>query len=447
MDFISHLASATQLPPPAQAEALARLLSVNPQVNSFMVKLNSQNSLSDKQLDEVVDGAALYAGDWPAFNEVAILFIRLSQRLNAYLLLESFDLFSSFLNDLSIAFNNNQRGYLLVPLVKDTVDFVLPLATKLDYHLYYKENCTKPRLTYIAALVLKMFNNIRSQLGAGDHIEAMKKSIILFMGVRLCSIYFKINNPLLCRNIFSNMSNAQLLFDKYPLNQQLHYRYYLARFYLIKNQFVDAYLHLTWCLEVCPTTKDNRNVTRILELLIPTGILLGKIPNLAAFAATFYSTTPHFLEIYARLTRAITSGNLGGFHAALNEPATSAYLRSVSMYVSLSSKGNVLVLRNLLKRVWVLGGKSNKLDFDTARRALGLSLGSSGVFAHAGDDTVENVFVSLIDQNLIRGKLFPRLRCVSLSKTNVFPPVAQINFLKHGYGGEHVLSSSDKWMQ
>lgn len=453
-EFVQQVKNVSTLPPNQQYSGLLRLLSVNPTVNPYIARLNNGQDTTVKQVEELVEQAELYDGEWLAMNEVVISFIRLSNQLNAWSLMESFDLFGQYLNDLSIAFNNNSRGYLLSYLIKDTVGIIIPMATKLDYLLYYKENCRKPRLTYIAALILKIFNNIRSQLGAGDQIEAMKKSIILYMGVQLCLIYFKIDNPLLCRNIFSNMNNAQLKFSSFPMNEQLQYRYYSGKFCFIKHQFIDAYHHFQWCLAHCPVL-DHPNVTRIIKYLLPIAIIIGKIPKFDTFLMLYQGRpVPFFIPVYQQLCAAITLGNLHQFNSCLNEPTTYQFLKLLNMLVPLNSKANLLILRNLVKRIWLCTDRQSRLDFDYVKVGLALLLQPNDQFVamnhllETGDDdaTIENIFVTLIDQNLIRGKLFLKLRGVSLSKTNVFPAIAPINFVKYGNGSEGNVSSSDKWM-
>lgn len=454
-EYLQQVKNVSGLPAPQQAQELLRLLTVNPTVNPYIVRFNNANDLDTKVVDSMVDQMELYGGEWLAMNEVVVTFITLSNQLNPGSLMESFDLFAQYLNDLSVAFNNNNRGHLLSSLMKDTVAIVIPMASKLDSLLYYKENCRQPRLTYVAALILKIFNNIRSQLGAGDQTEAMKKLILLYMGVKLCLIYFKIHNPLLCRNIFSNMNNAQLRLSWFSHNDQVQYRYYSGKYCFIRHQFIDAYHHFLWCLAQCPQ-GPHANVTRILKYLLPIGIIIGKIPRFNTFIELYRGQqVPFFITIYQRLCRAITLGSFHHFHQVLNEPATSQFLKLINMLVPLNSKAPVLILRNLVKRIWLCTGNQSRLDFDYVKIGLMLllqphaqgKLAMNQIIVSPEDDaTIENIFVTLIDQNLIRGKLFLKLRGVSLSKTNVFPPVAPINFVKYGNGTEGTVAPSDKWM-
>lgn len=458
-NFLLQVQNVTKLHPNQQPERLLHLLRLHPQANQTIVRLNSLGNLNEEQINMAVEQRNYYNDDWLAFNEVVISFVRLSNQINPWSVLESFDLYAAYLNDMSVAFTNKSKGYLLTPLLQDTIGFVIPLATQLDMQLLQKEAHRKLRLTYIASILLKVFNNIRSQLGAGDHIEAAKKSIILFIGTRLCLIYFRISNPLLCRNVFSNMNNANLIFHNYPKNQQLQYRYFLAKFYIVKYQFVDAYEHLSWCLRNIPENyvKDNENVTKILKELLPVGMILGKKPNVNKFREVFYTSPascPNFLTLYSEINDAISSGNFWQFRGILSKHHR--FLKHHNLAL-LFSKAFIIILRNLLRKVWVLQGKQPKLNYESIKRALVLSLKDLDLTSVTllesvqnpmplDDYVVENCLISLIDQNLLRGKVFPRLRVVSLAKTEVFPSISALNFLKFGNGLEGSLASADKWM-
>lgn len=462
-NYLMQVRQATTLRPKQQANKLLGLLLLNPHQNPAVVTFNILGNLDPVQISSAVDARNFYNDDWLTFNQVVVSFIHLANQINAWSGLESFDLYSTYINDLLIAFTNKNHGYLLSPLIESSMEFVIPLATQLDFQLAPKEMNRKPRLTYMASILLKIFNNIRSQLGAGDHAEAAKRAIILFIGTKLCLTYFKLANPLLCRNVFSNMNNASLHFDKFPKNQQIQYRYYLARFYLVKYQFVDAYQHFMWCLQHCPRNylQDNANVSRILRDLIPVAIILGKTPNFAEIYLTYYtsaSQAPSFLAIYLQLMAIIRSGSFYQFHGFITQNFEVLKLHKSLLFIS--NKSCVVLLRSLLKRVWLIEGATTRLSYDSVSIALatslqGIPLGSVADFTSQApknlqgvdDQLVENCLVTLIDQNLLKGKLFPRLRVVSLSKTGAFPAVDSIDFVKFGNGSEGTLNYSDKWME
>lgn len=445
-EYLQQLLHATQLAPLEQPAALRRLFLLDPRTNTHLARLNG--ALLSANVAQLVELRGFYGGDWPAFESAVVLFVLLATELNPWLLLELFDLYSSYANDMAVAFGNSSRGQLVAGPLRDAVDVVLPMAAKADATLHFKENGTFPRQTFLAGLLLRIFNGVRSQLG-GDNAETARKHVMVFVGVRLCRLYFRIESPLLCRNIFSNMNNAQLLFGAFAYNDQLQYRYYLARFYLLKDQLVDAYQHFSWCLARCPPVLDNPNVSRLWGHLLPVGLVLGKRPRWAEVHRAYYSApaaVPAFFAVYQELSWAIEKGNLEAFSAAIERHY--AYLKGSRMLV-LMGKAHVVLLRNLIKRLWLAGGCQPKVDYDSIRAGLRASRGARSTLLQLGDDdqTAENVMITLIDQNLVKGKLFPRLRMVSLSKTGVFPPVPAINFVKYGHGIEGKLGPSDRWME
>lgn len=432
---------------------LSQLLTVDPRVNPFVVRLYNY-PIEDKSLNNLVDNQHFFNDEWLAFNELVISFVRLCKDLNPWSALESYDLYTTFINDLSIAFNNNSRGHFLTSLVKSTIAVVLPMTVKLDFQLYYKDDCLQPRLTYLASVLLKMFNNIRSQLTSND-----KKSIILFIGYKLCYIYFKLDNPLLCQNIFSNMNNASLQFELFNMNEQIQYRYYLAKFYFIKNQLADAYLHFNWCLKIVSVTPGllfHNNIALILKYLVPISILMGKRPNFHMIQQTYYpqGQPPEFLSVYSNLYDCIRKGDYSSFVAIINQPAVSKLLKRDNFLIVFGQKSLILLVRNLIKRVWIFLGKPIRLDYETIKNALNVTIQSTSnnisMFTFLQqpivDLTVENILITLVDQNLLKGKLFLNQRAIALAKVNVFPPVDSIYFVRFGNGLEDKLNHNDKWM-
>lgn len=466
-DFLQQIGSILRLPPKQQIDKLSIYLSVHPERNPYIVKLNNLGPVKDLLIIEAIERRNWHNDDWSAFDLLVKSFINLASQLDPWSLLLSFDLYSTYLNDACVAFSNKSKGHLLTGLFKDIVEAIIPMALQLDKQMALKELGRNPRLNYVAAVILKGFNHIRSLLGANDLAETMKKSILLVLGARLCSIYFILSNPLLCQNVFANMNNANLHISAFPKEEQLLYRFNLARFYMVKYQLIDAYEHFMWCLHNIPINyrKDNRNVSLILRLMIPISIILGKRPNLDNFKTVYYTNSdkvPPFFDLYASLLGAIKSGSLFHLHNILDEENNVQFLKKNNLYLFVASKSFILTLRNLLRKVWVIGGKQNRLSYNHVAIALKLSLngldisavttlGIDGMQSFPENDVifnfiVENCFVTLIDQNLLRAKVFPRLRAATLAKTEVFPAVEKVYFKFFGNGSEGKLSYGDKWM-
>lgn len=439
--FLQEISSCTKGPVNQQIDRLRKLLDINPVTNRYM-KLIYDETIDDTALDNMISNYKFYNDEWLAFNEMVKLFIKLSNQLNPWSVLESFDLYSSFLDSLSTSFSN-VRGGCLIMVIRQSINFILPMAIKLDSQFYLKENCGKLRLSWLASILLKVFNNIRSQTN-DDNMT--KSRIIVFISVKLCMVYFKIDNPLLCRNVFSNINNLQLSMTKFDRNEIIQYRYYLSKFYLIKDQLIDSYQHLSWCLINSPTYSNppHPNIIRILQLLLPISILIGKTPNFKYIRQIYFnnnpSITPGFINIYENLFKAIKRGNFGQCYQIITNNYD--YLKALNILIVLQNKSTILIVRNLFKKVWDYLGNPLSIDYDSLILALNLSHFN----VRLDDLIVENLLISLIDQNLLKGKIFPRLRVISLAKTNVFPPVDQINFIRFGNGDEHTLNGNDSWL-
>lgn len=404
--FLEEINQTLSLQSDQKISQLTRVLSIIPSNNAYISKINTTtNGIEFKAI------ATVYDDDWPAFNNVVCSFLKLCDEIDPLSLLKSFDLYTAYLNDLSIAFNNNKYGWLLSNIVRESSDLIIQWAVKLDLQLYYHEQGGRYRLNYLASVLLKMFNHIRSQI---NDINSYKRSLILYLGNKLCLIYFKIDNPLLCRNIFSNMNNTNLHLSDFTLMEQLQYRYYLSKFYLIKYQLLDSFFHLSWCL-TNSLAKSTKNTNMILELLIPISLALGKIPNFKYIRQICNET---WLNFYDVLSQQIKSGDVSLFDEAIEQ--NYQYLKDKNVLL-LMNKVRLVITRNLVKNIWKILGKPNNLDYDSIKAAV----------RRIDDDyLVENILISLIDQNLLKGKIFTRLRKVALSKNDPFPPVYDIYNLK-----------------
>ncbi|KAM9935918.1 hypothetical protein OXX80_004514, partial [Metschnikowia pulcherrima] len=211
-DFLHKAQICTRLDSDHQSQKLLDLLTLRPQKNTFMVRLYNVGYINETQLRLAIEKRVWFNGNWPAFEKVMASFVCLCTQMNPWSLLESFDLYAIYLSDITIAFMNKKRGHILTKLLEDVLKQILPMAKQLDYLMLSKEMHHKPRLSFVAATLLKIFNSIRSQLGAEDTSEAIKKSAMLFISGKLCQTYFQLSNPLLCQNVFSNMNNAKLSF-------------------------------------------------------------------------------------------------------------------------------------------------------------------------------------------------------------------------------------------
>lgn len=372
--------------------SLTKLLSVNPAENGYVTSI--YNNTLTSQLK------TLYDDDWPAFPIVVSSFVKLCNEMDPWSVLKSFDLYTTYLNDLSVAFNNNNFGWLLSGVIKSTIGIVTPWALQLDTQMFFKENGGKYRLNYIASVILKIFNNIR--INSNDY----KESVILYLGNKLCFIYWKLDNPLLCRNIFSNMNNTSLQLADFPMVEQLKYRYYLARYYFIKYELIESFELLKWCLI---RTSSGKNQQLILELFIPISLVIGKTPNFISLKQSQRNNqyVVDFLTMYEEMSKAIRPGDYALFKSIVEK--NHHYLKSKNLLL-LMNKMEILIYRNLVKNCWKILGRQTTMPYNLVP--------IQDIYFK------ENLFVTLIDSNLIKGKLTNK--SVVLSKNDPFPKVFDI---------------------
>lgn len=418
-----------QLGTKPNSKTLSRLFNLDPATNKFIVGI--YNDTRDfNSLKQQVNQVEFYDGGWPAFDQVVLSFVRLCSQLDPNLLVMLFDLYAQFLSDVSVAFTNLGNGALIASVIAPTVDTVVPMARKLDQQLKnYEADAVYPRLTFLASVLLRVFNHIRSQLG--DNTPEAKQLLLLYVSNKLCFIYNQIGNPLLCQNVFSNITTANLKFSQFPAADQLQYRFYLAKFYLIKQHLVDAYRHFSWCVERCLARERER----VLKYLVPLGMTLGRSPNFNGI--TRQAGAVSWLPVYRDIAGAVSAGNYAGFVEAVTRHE--AYLKQMGLLVLVRSKLEVVLFRNLLRQVWKIQGQALTLTYGAIQNALRLLWDAYAPEGGVDALVVENMVVSLVDQNLLRGKLVLSVSKVAVASSNVFPEISGIYTQKFG-------GASDKWM-
>jgi hypothetical protein len=186
---------------------------------------------------------------------------------------------------------------------------------------------------------------------------------------------------------------------------------------------------------------SQNNAMKILEYLLPVSLVLGKNPNFNYISQTFpISNETQFVNIYHHLQIHIKAGNINQYFEVINQHQE--YLKQKNVLLMLSNKSKILLLRNLVKKIWIIRGRPSSLYYDDVIVGLRVSGGTHiQQFVEEIDDfIIENIFISLIDQNLLRGKILPRSRKVALSRTTTFNKVDEMYYKRFSY---HHL---DEWM-
>ncbi|KAH3677570.1 hypothetical protein WICPIJ_008977 [Wickerhamomyces pijperi] len=407
-------------------------------------------SLNDQQIESRIKSMNLFDRDWGAFTLLAISYLKLVRDFNPSSILRSHDLFLIYYNDLTVSLLNNQFGNSLAHLFKDTTRFLIPLMKRLDHML--NENVKGKRfkrLIFISTSLTKVFNHLRAL-----KVMSEKKKMIVFIVNRLNMVYFTINNPLLCANIFANMNNMQnFKFSLFAKEEQVEYRYILARYYIIKNQLTKAYFHLNWCF-VSNHSSSQVNALKILRYLIPVGLLIGRYPS-----KRFLQYIPELNEIYAPLCLHLKTGNFIGFQNHVQQYED--YFKSRKLLILLVQRSRILIFRNLIFNTFQLinSHRGNfRLLYDEIQAALNKSINGpsqtqnsqslyrldpSSQTVSIDDSLIENMIVSLIENNFLKGNNHTGLRTVILSRKEPFPNVFQQYM---GIETANIATLKEAWM-
>jgi nuclear mRNA export protein PCID2/THP1 len=406
----------------------------NPQVSSL------QNDILDNQVnfEQEIESADLFDGDWPGFVELAKSYLRFCKDVDPEDTVGSFDLYAQLMANLQAAFASG-KGNVLQDTVVKIGRIVVSLGLQID-RLSNDPNML--RTSYISSLLLKIFNTIRAEKidrsVQADEILS-KKNIILYVATTLCRLYFKLDQPGSCANVFSNIHTANIEFSRYRMAQKVEFRYWLGRFYLTKNQLKDAYRHLSWSFKNC-LAGAVRNKRAILIHLTPPSMLLGIMPS--AEMLQFYG----LYDLYGPLILAIRKADYGGYmnHMRQNE----AWFLSHKLYLLLRSRSLVPLFRMCLFRLWKIQGQPTTLSLEDIGIALKLSMAndkSGGVFVggDADQQQIECVCISLISQGFIKANIFPRNRALRLKPAGAFPPLNELHKVGEYDDG---LQGREKWM-
>ncbi len=346
---------------------LGSLLSINLSNQSIASQIASlQIELQSNQLDidQLVEQQSYFDGDWNAFTSIVISYLKFVKDVEPNSILKSHDLLLNYYNDLSIGFLNNSFGNHLSVLIYETTKILVPMMKKIDKYLNLLNNGKKfKRLIFISTILTKIFNHLRSLKG-----DSNKKNLIIFIVNNLNKIYFIINSPLLCANIFANMNLLNLNFNKYPKSQQIEYRYILGRYYMIKNQLYKAYHHLNWSYMNSHKVYNTQNTIRILRYLIPISILIGKIPSLQIL-----NISVEFQENYIPLIKYLKQGNHLQFQKTLYD--NQLYFKSKFILILLIQRSKVLIFRNLFYKIMTIT-QSTRFSYDELATSLLKSIGT-----------------------------------------------------------------------
>lgn len=405
--------------------------------------------VENKTLEELAENQNFqFSGkQWARFNFMVVSFLQYCRDVNPWSLWESCDLIFKYYQDLSnCLLNDNYPTDPLVPLFVEMTEYVVPLSTELDSNYMVLKTGQNQFQSHASSIISKVFNSVKPFRPAEDDVQdgpsgelPEKQRILLYLVNKLVNLYFRIQSPQLCSNIFKNFKPKSMAssFSKYPIRQQIEYRYLLGRYYLLNNRVTNAFVQLNTAFQqlaaIASTTEApqiRRNMARILRYLVPAGLIMGKEPRFA-----FLSAIDDVLAVkYMALAQCIRSGTIRGLNQWLKKHESQ--LLQEHLLLILLEKLPMVCYRNLIKTVLlqcVVPHNTGKLTYATLETAMNLSIGEShdaGIDIYSAIHcaaNVENVLVTLINLGFLRGNCFPKLSLCVVKKTRVMgdilPPV------------------------
>lgn len=402
-----------------------------------------QRSVMDnKAIDQLVESQNFHNGKWTRYNIMISSFLRYCRDIDPWSRWDSCDVIFQFYSDLNnCLLNDSYPVDDLVSIYLKNTEYVISYASNLDDNYRILNTRKFQFLSYVSSVISKLFNSIKSNRtledsGNKNFLELPEKQkILLYLVNKLNNIYFRIESPQLCSNILKNFKPKSALdqFSQYPILQRIEYKYLLGRYYLLNSRVTNAFVQLNSAFEqllrllkytnIQQAPQLTRNINRILKYLVPTGLIMGKLPKLEMIE----SVNKELVNMYQPLVSHLRSGNVAGVNNWLQ--FYEQELCENHLLILLLEKLPIIAYRYLVRLViqdWSIAQNSNKLAYDVLEKCMKTAIKDD---THIGDQltiyngihsskNVENILVTLINLGYLRGNCFPLLKVCVFQRTN-----------------------------
>ncbi|KAI1170801.1 PCI domain-containing protein [Nemania sp. FL0916] len=262
------------------------------------------------------------------------------------------------------------------------------------------------------------------QLCASDRapLEESRKWGVYYSVNLLFKTYFKLNSESLSKNVLKVISAGRSdipPIDKFPKSQQVTFKYYEGVLSFLEENYVAAEKHLEMAWLMCHRDA-RRNLELILTYLIPCRLLTTHtLPS-----SQLLSPFPRLQKLFMPLARAIKGSNLRAFDIALRDGEDEFIKRRI--YLTLE-RGRDIVLRNLLRKVYIAGGfeEAKNGAAPLRRTRIPITEFTAAVQMSSGEtidiDEVECLLANMIYKDLMKGYIAHERGIVVLSKSGAFP--------------------------
>lgn len=226
---------------------------------------------------------------------------------------------------------------------------------------------------------------------------------------QLFKIYFRINKLHLCKPLIRALDNANIL-DQCTLAQKVTYNYYLGVKTLFDLRILEAERLLDFVFENChPNSRKNMRLTLI--FLIPIKMLLGRMPSRQLLEK-------YDLRQFDDIKKAVISGRIGDLDQAIERHSDFFWRYGIYLIIE---RLRPIALRNLFRKV-AKCAKSHLVEMDMILNAVRMVQPDEDIRM----EEVHCMLSNLIYEGKIKGYLSIAHQKLVLSKTNPFPPIAEL---------------------
>ncbi|SCZ90212.1 BZ3500_MvSof-1268-A1-R1_Chr1-3g01842 [Microbotryum saponariae] len=269
----------------------------------------------------------------------------------------------------------------LVPLLLQVCNDLRLLSIAADDN--YLAQKQKPRaLEETSRLLQKCFSACLNDRNGS--VNESKKPGTWYMATLLFKTYFRLKSSHLCKSIVRGINAAGLTgFAAIPKGHQTTYTYYMGVLAFLREDYTEAEVQFSNALGMVHH-RAFKNIERILSYLIPIMLLRGILPTQRNLKKAGRLET-----IYRPFIEAYKSGNVQAYDLHLLYTEKRLMERGTYLVVERAREG---VVRNLIKKAWILEGKPPRMSVADLRRYC---------IAGSGDETVDSDEMECILANLI----------------------------------------------
>ncbi|KAJ1962143.1 hypothetical protein GGI12_002826 [Dipsacomyces acuminosporus] len=265
-----------------------------------------------------------------------------------------------------------------------------------------------------ASRLQSLLNNVLSDR---DPLPDSKHLGALFIAGLLIRVSLFIGTMPPAHAAVSNVSKAKLKMSFFSNRDQMTYRYWVGRYYLVCYRFEAARADLDYAFNACPSSHHH-NKRAILRHLVVASMVRGRLPSERLLEK--YDMEP----VYYEIVRNFRAGNIAGFQAALIENMD--FFRSQGNFLILLERTEILMYRNALKRLARILSADGKVKIMTYSHMLTAFQVASQNFDMDVSE-MESILASLIAQKYVHGYLFHHQQAINLSVKLPFPRIDTVS--------------------